>query len=209
MGAKKPEYPSYIFHNRNCRCWYFIVLFITLLAFVTAFRHYYISLFGTQDPTSLVQGPPEIALGKTIFLAAVWMNVTTLLPILIAGHTWQPDFTLFILSRFFLIYAICILFDYRDRADDKAAGIRSLITYLSEKGITYVFCFSLLVFALSTAGLCYYDYPVFAIALLFIPGIITAALYNYARKNFSDMFYYFILDGLMALSSLLLFIPGI
>ncbi len=151
----------------------------------------------------------KIALGKTIFLAAVWMNVTTLLPILIAGHTWQPDFTLFILSRFFLIYAICILFDYRDRADDKAAGIRSLITYLSEKGITYVFCFSLLVFALSTAGLCYYDYPVFAIALLFIPGIITAALYNYARKNFSDMFYYFILDGLMALSSLLLFIPGI
>jgi len=31
----------------------------------------------------------------------------------------------------------------------------------------------------------------------------------YARKNFSDLFYYFFLDGLMALSALLMLLTGI
>src|SRR5690349_9166580 len=50
----------------------------------------------------------KIALGKTIFLAFVWMYVTTILPVLISDRPWQPGFFLFIISRFFLIYAICI-----------------------------------------------------------------------------------------------------
>ena len=81
----------------------------------------------------------KIALGKTIFLALVWMYVTTMLPLLISEQPWKTSFTLFSISRFFLIYAICILFDYRDRDYDKTIGIRSLITWLSEKGITLLF----------------------------------------------------------------------
>jgi hypothetical protein len=145
----------------------------------------------------------KVALGKTIFLAMVWMYVTTILPVGISKAAWHGDFSLFIISRFFLIYAICILFDYRDRKDDTAKGIRSLITYLSENGIKNLFIFSILVFAVSTTGLLYYQYSLFIVGLLLVPGIITASLYNYARKRFSDMLYYFTLDGLMALSSLL------
>jgi 1,4-dihydroxy-2-naphthoate octaprenyltransferase len=155
-------------------------------------------------PHPLFRSLRRVALGKTIFLALVWMNVTTVLPILISGMEWRSEFLLFILSRFFLIYAICILFDYRDRADDKAAGVRSLITYLNEKGIRNLFVFSLLVFAISTLLLYRYDYPVYSIAVLLIPGIITACLYNYARTNFSDIFYYLVLDGLMALSAMIM-----
>ena len=44
--------------------------------------------------------------------------------------------------------------------------------------------------------------------MLLIPGAITAALYSYARKNFSDLLYYFVLDGLMALSALLTLLFG-
>jgi len=153
-------------------------------------------------PHPLFRELRKVALGKTIFLALVWMNVTTLLPILISGDPWRNDFTLFILSRFFLIYAICILFDYRDRQDDKAAGIRSLITYLSEKGILYLFVFSLIVFTVSTVSLYFHDYSISSVIILLIPGIITACLYNYAKRNFSDLFYYFVLDGLMAFSAL-------
>jgi hypothetical protein len=36
----------------------------------------------------------------------------------------QEKELLFCCSRFFLIYAICILFDYRDRDQDKQEGIR-------------------------------------------------------------------------------------
>lgn len=136
----------------------------------------------------------------------VWTYVTTALPILIEGAQWDTDMFLFILGRFFLIYAICILFDYRDREDDKADGIRSMITYFNEKGINALFAASLILFTISTLLMMKYGYPASTIAIILIPGIIVAALYNYAKKNSSDYFYYFILDGLMMFSALLMLI---
>ncbi len=151
----------------------------------------------------------KVALGKTIFLAFVWMYVTTILPVIVAEQSWNTGFILFAISRFFLIYSICILFDYRDRQDDKAAGIRSLITYLNEKGITVLFVISLGIFAASTLLLLRFAYSPVSIMILLIPGIITGALYNYAKRHFSDIFYYFVLDGLMAFSALLMLIASI
>jgi len=151
----------------------------------------------------------KVALGKTIFLAFVWTHVTTILPIIISGQDWKMEHTLFVVSRFFLVYAICILFDYRDRDDDKANGVRSLITYLGEKGITVLFIFALTVFFASTLLLLRYDHELSDIILLLLPGVITGALYNYARRNFSDILYYFVLDGLMALSAILMLVAGI
>ena len=148
----------------------------------------------------------KLALGKTIFLALVWMYVTTILPLLISPQPWKPEFSLFAASRFFLVYAICILFDYRDREHDRKASIRSLITWLSEKGITNLFIGSLLAFGVFTAWMLQFGQSFTTIFILLIPGIIIAALYNYARRNFSDFLYYFVLDGLMALSALLTFI---
>lgn len=145
----------------------------------------------------------KVALGKTIFLALVWMHVTTTLPLLITNRPWEPVFTLFAISRFFLIYAICILFDYRDREYDRKVGIRSLITWLSERSITTLFTMSLLVFTVFTIWMLSFGQHFTTILMLFIPGLITAALYLHARKNFSDLLYYFVLDGLMALSSIL------
>jgi 4-hydroxybenzoate polyprenyltransferase len=151
----------------------------------------------------------NVALGKTIFLAFVWMYVTTILPIIISDRDWNTSYVLFVISRFFQIYAICILFDWRDREDDKAHGIRSLITHLDEKGIFYLFTFSLIIFGISTGLLYFYDYKISDIIILLSPGILTAALYNYAKKNFFDIFYYFFLDGLMAFSAFIMLISRI
>lgn len=144
----------------------------------------------------------KVAIGKTIFLATVWMYVTTLAPILISGSTWEPHFTLFAFSRFFLIYAICILFDYRDREDDRKDGIRSMITYFSERGVNALFYGSLIVFALTTAALFVLGGSLFTILALLLPGFIVLALYKTAKRNFSDYLYYFVLDGLMMFSSI-------
>lgn len=145
----------------------------------------------------------KIAFGKTIFLALVWTHVTTILPIIITDLPWKAEFFLFAASRFFLIYAICILFDYRDREDDRAKGIRSLITYLDEKGIRLLFYFSLILFFGLTSALYYYEVSFLNLFILLLPGIILAGLYNYSRQHFYDMLYYFVLDGLMALSAIL------
>jgi 4-hydroxybenzoate polyprenyltransferase len=145
----------------------------------------------------------KIAIGKTIFLALVWMFVTTILPLEISNKPWQTDYTLFAIGRFFLIYSICILFDYRDKEYDISAGIRSLITWLDEKSINVIFLCSVAVFSLATLWMFRYGYSVTVIITLLIPGVITTLLYSYAKSSKSDMLYYFVLDGLMALSALL------
>ena len=160
-------------------------------------------------PQSFFRGLKKIAIGKTIFLSLVWTYVTALLPILLSGATWEARFTLFALSRFFLIYAICILFDYRDREDDKQDGIKSLITYFSEAGINRLFFFSLFLFALATIMLYPYTQSPLPIANLLLPGLILALLYPLSKRNFSDYLYYFILDGLMMFSGLLTLVSRI
>lgn len=144
----------------------------------------------------------KIAIGKTIFLSFVWMYVTTFLPIIFSGKKWQANDILFCISRFFLIYSICIIFDYRDRENDKQEGIRSLITYLNNSGVKKLFNGSLLIFGISIFSLHFTGVTLPVTLLLLVPGVITLSLYNFATRNFSDYLYYFILDGLMMLSAL-------
>ena len=145
----------------------------------------------------------KIAVGKTLFLTFVWTYVTTILPIAFDGGRWNNASLFYILSRFFLIYAICIIFDYRDRDYDRREGIRSMITWLNEKGINTLFYFSLSMFVACSVALRFYEMPVLIIACLVSPLLILIPLYPVAKKNFSDYLYYFVLDGLMMFSSIL------
>jgi 4-hydroxybenzoate polyprenyltransferase len=144
----------------------------------------------------------KVAIGKTIFLAFVWMYVTTFLPIIFSEHHFLFQHWLFCMSRFFLIYSICILFDYRDREHDKKDGIKSIITYLDEKGIDRLFFISILIFAIATTLLYWYHFSLYVVLALLVPGIVVTALYNRAKKSCSDYLYYFVLDGLMMVSAL-------
>jgi 1,4-dihydroxy-2-naphthoate octaprenyltransferase len=205
--------------NRNIHLVLFIAGLIGAVIFFFYLYPWWPWLFLSAGMTFLYSAPKiphpwfrvlrRVAMGKTIFLAAVWTHVTTVLPVIISGHDWKMEHTLFVISRFFLVYAICILFDYRDRDDDKANGVRSLVTYLGENGIRVLFIFSLVVFFTFTLLLLRYDYTLFPVILLLVPGIITGALYDFARRNFSDTLYYFVLDGLMALSAILMLVAGI
>jgi 4-hydroxybenzoate polyprenyltransferase len=127
------------------------------------------------------------------------------MPVFIAEEAhFNHQMKLFAASRFFLIYGICILFDYRDRDDDKEEGIRSMITYFDEKGVDRLFIFSMIAFAVFTLGLLYTGISWLLVFILLIPGMILAVLYQYAKRHFSDYLYYFVLDGLMMLSGLLM-----
>jgi 4-hydroxybenzoate polyprenyltransferase len=145
----------------------------------------------------------KVAVGKTIFLAFAWMHVTTLLPLVIEIKILTMDHIWFVINRFFYIYAICILFDYRDVEEDRKAGIRSMITYLSEKGVNTLFWGSIV--AVLGTLIFLVDYlPITEVIALLVPVIILSLLYYPAKKNFSDYLYYFVLDGLMMLSTPLL-----
>src|SRR6476620_7785451 len=146
----------------------------------------------------------KIAIGKTIFLTLVWTYVTAILPVIIANKDFDRPIILFVISRFFFVYAICIMFDFRDRADDKETGIRSMVTAFSEKGVDQLFFLSLAIFATCTVLLSWCGFSFLNIILLLVPGVITVTMYNYAKRNFSDVLYYFILDGVLMFPALLM-----
>ncbi len=156
-------------------------------------------------PLPVFQLLKKVAIGKTIFLAMIWAYVTSFMPVLVENDiSIKP--ILFFIGQFFFIYAICILFDFRDKDDDKAEGIRSMITYFDERGINILFIISILVFTIICLFLKTMGIEWINILLLLSPAFILAGLFQYAKKNFSDYLYYFILDGLMMLSALLLWL---
>jgi 4-hydroxybenzoate polyprenyltransferase len=182
------------------------------LYFFWQLRDHWLVLSGSAVLTFLYSAPKvpyktftwlsKVAIGKTLFLTFVWTYVSTLLPALVADHPVTTPVILLTLHRFFLIYAICILFDYRDRESDKKEGIRSLITYLDTKDINKIYYFSLLLAAVS-AGLMGPFSTLAAIITLLIPVVATALITNKAQHASSDYLFYFVLDGFMALSALL------
>ena len=152
------------------------------------------------------QSLKKIAIGKTIFLAMTWTYVTAVLPILIEGNIEREKAILFCAGQFFFIYSICILFDFRDREDDKLDGIRSMITNFNERGINFLFAISIITFFILCILLKQEGIQWINIIILLIPALLLISLYKYAKRNFSDYLYYFVLDGLMMLSGLILWL---
>jgi UbiA prenyltransferase family len=157
-------------------------------------------------PQKTFQWLRGIAIGKTVFLAFVWVYVTTVLPVIVAEAPWRASFMLYTANRFLFIYAVCLIFDFRDREDDKAQGIVSMVTKLSAKNIDGLFFLSMILFFFSGIALSLYHYPAFYILLLLIPGGILAAIYKETKRNYSDDLYYIVLDGLVMFSGLLMLI---
>lgn len=160
-------------------------------------------------PLAIFKTLKTIAVGKTIFLSFVWVYVTTILPLLMNGEVISTAGIFFVAQRFFLIYAICIIFDYRDKTEDVQEGIKTLITFLPEKGINRLFYGSLAAFLVYTILLYFNGFSLLTVVLLVIPGIITLLLYNYSKRNHSDYLYYGVLDGLMMASALFTSLPWI
>jgi 1,4-dihydroxy-2-naphthoate octaprenyltransferase len=143
----------------------------------------------------------RIAVGKTVFLTAVWTYITTVLPVVTSASPFTWSGILLTLHRFFLIYAICIIFDYRDRDQDKQSGIRSLVVYLDEEGndrLFYGCCAAALV---ATLLLLTRGFSVTVVLALFVPILITILIYPEGKRSKSDYLFYLVLDGLMAFSA--------
>lgn len=151
-------------------------------------------------PHALARHLQRIAIGKTIFLAFAWAHVTALLPLLLNRVGLTNAEVFFVLNRFFLIYAICILFDYRDRESDRKEGIRSLLTHLEHKGIVVLFWGIMGAFFISAFVMILLQMPPALVIALVVPGLLVALLFRYCLKHQGDYLFYFVLDGLMALS---------
>ena len=153
-------------------------------------------------PLRSFQWLKKIAVGKTAFLAFAWTHVTVNIPVVLTGNEWTTDHYIFAINRFFFIFSICILFDYRDRDEDFRTGIRSMVTQMTEQGVNIVFWATQALVLITTIALMRDEHWIFFVILIF-PSVLLAFGYRYFKRSDSDFVYYFILDGLMMISGLL------
>lgn len=159
-------------------------------------------------PLRITRWLQQVAFGKTIFLTLAWTYITAILPLLLADTPLTAPHILFCVNRFYLIYAICIIFDLRDREDDKKEGIKSMITNCSLPAVDRLYWGSLIVY-FATALLLLFYFPVSFVLAFSIPGAILAFGYGWFKRQRSEIVYNFILDGLMIFSLPLLLLFGI
>ncbi len=205
-------------HKNTQLLFYFIGVIGSLIFFFKLKNHWFALFFATlltflysapKIPLPYFRFLKQVAVGKTIFLTAVWTYVTAILPVFISGEQhFTHEMKWFAASRFFLIYGICILFDYRDREDDREEGLRTLVNYFDETAVTRLFRFALIAFIFFTCGLLISGVPVVSVVFILIPGFILLILFRQAKKSESDYLFYFVLDGLMMLSGLLMAIAS-
>jgi 4-hydroxybenzoate polyprenyltransferase len=172
---------------------------------VTAFLTFLYSAPKIEHP--LFISLRRIAIGKTIFLAFAWTHVTVILPLLITATEFEASQAWFVVNRFFFLYAICIVFDRRDLESDRAAGIKSLVTFFSPSGVDRLFWFSIVVAAITSIVLIR-SFTLGDVVILLVPVCLMGLLYNYSKRSTSDYLYYFLLDGLMALSAAILILAN-
>lgn len=163
----------------------------------------FITMIYTAPKLPALNKLKSLAVGKTFLLAFTWAYVTIILPLWIYASTWEKEYTMFFISRFSLIYLICLLFDFRDRKDDMEQGLTTLPSRISIKGLRIVFYSILALFFISTLILLNTGFELSEVLIMLIPGIILLMIFPFATRNFDDYLYYFILDGLMMLSALM------
>jgi 4-hydroxybenzoate polyprenyltransferase len=172
--------------------WFWLMMGVLLASLYTA----------PKIPGAISQWLKKMAIAKTIYLTLAWVYVTTILPLIITGVTIAPADIVFIVYRFFLIFAICILFDYRDRESDLHNGIKSLITYLSQKGNNLLYYFSIAMAFVAVWLPGYYFFGMLTGLFLAVPLLVLLWLFPQIKVVSNDYLYYFVLDGLMAVSLL-------
>ena len=165
----------------------------------------------------------SIAAGKTFLLAASWTYVTAVMPLMLTQSTHSPGWMAFVAGRFFLLYAICLLFDHRDVEEDLAEGLVTLPSRLNRAQLRIVFFTSLCFSALCTLYPCLFmgDCQPQALIARLAPLLLLGFLFRPAVDRFqrasiapgphdtggrvdwsvfaSDLFYYGLLDFLMML----------
>lgn len=189
---------TFIFALSLLRYWIYIIPAVLLTLMYTA----------PKFPLPIFQKLQKYILGKTILLAAMWTYVTAVLPLFILQVDFKLLHYLFVLNRFVLLFAICILFDIRDRQYDKQTGIKSLVTILPLEKIKIIFTIQILINLITSFVLYTYSQEITTFIFLSAPAIITYFLYPIAVKSKNDYLFYFILDGLMALTSVLYFMKA-
>ncbi len=137
------------------------------------------------------------AIAKTLYLSLVWTAVIVVLPIVVAKTPWTFAMTAYLVNRFCFTFALCSLFDYRDKGDDALSGIKNRISTLTETAFDRFFYFLLSLVFCSFMLLIYRFFTLKQLCPFLFTSVLVLLFYKKTKNTSSDYWYYGILDGLM------------
>lgn len=144
---------------------------------------------------------------KTILLAFTWTFTTVIIPVAASEVNISSILILFI-ARFSFMLMLCSIFDSRDIAVDKIHNLKSLATDVSAARLKNIMLITFLVYILAGLLLRINFTTRYQVLAFIFTGIITFYVYILSIKKRNYFFYYFLVDGLMLISSLLTFIAS-
>ena len=146
---------------------------------------------------------------KTTLLSFTWAFVTVYLPYKVSGVQHFQSFLMLFNNRFLFMMMLCIIFDNRDMEVDKLRGLRSLATDVSPRALHYIMMFIFTAYIINGVVFRLWYGELQQLFPFLLMGFICILVYGYSRRKQGYLFYYFITDGLMLLSSLLTILASI
>jgi 4-hydroxybenzoate polyprenyltransferase len=205
-----PESPQHQWNHQN-KHWIILALILSLIATFFSgwpFRHQPLPFVAVALAAFLYTAPnlpwkifrflQTVAIGKTVYLAMVWTIVTTMLPMWLNEIETPERFWWFLGHRFFLLLAICILFDQRDLHIDQQKGVRSMATMTNGGTLRWIFYMSLVLSATMGLGMQFS-----LINPWLIPVLLLLPQFSKTPKPRHEAYYTFFLDGMMVFTALL------
>ncbi len=159
-------------------------------------------MIGAEIVSSLYYLPPfnlrRYGYIKPFLLGAVWAISCVLVPLIENGRTGEQA-CVYALSQFCFVSALCVLFDIKDAAADKANDTH---TYANRFGITVSRSLAIiLIVAGGVSFLCLNISPLAKVANSAVM-LLSIALVFLSHDRQHSFFYYLLIDGLMLLQAL-------
>jgi 4-hydroxybenzoate polyprenyltransferase len=154
-------------------------------------------------PFKVLQPLQRLGFLKTILLSFAWAFTTTFLSAASILPTSMIAVVLLFFIRFFFMLLLCIIFDRRDAALDKIKGLHSLATDMSEKKLFVTFLLVYLFYIFTSMVFCFYFANILQAAGFIITGLLCLIVYRQCNKKQGYVFYYFVVDGLMMVTSVI------
>lgn len=141
---------------------------------------------------------------KIFIIAGVWAFVTVTFPIKAFGQEWYSCDTFMVVERMAFVLAITIPFDIRDMAFDAKTGVKTIplsmgiqkSKWLSLFFLTLSFSIACMIFMMGV-------YLLNTLIAIGISILISAYIIYKINDKRSDYYYYFLVDGLLLLQSIL------
>jgi len=199
------------FNLKYKKIYVFILLTSSLIAIrILLLNHKWIAFIIPAIVATFIYSAPKIpikffkinkdkAIIKTIHLSVVWFYITNILPIILSGAKFNLEIILYLACNYIFIYLICLLFDFRDQG-------KEIINYLFINNLKYIqsifFFLAIFVFLLITI-MFFLNISLVLILSILIPFVFLYVTLTKSKETKSDYWYYFILDGLMCMPSII------